>query len=189
VEYAVNRLSTALMLPFLNEGPLLAIGNKKVLSALVVDLRSGDVLHNIVPERGFAGEPDDVAGANTWMRALFEIAPDQVRRMGRRTGSPRPEKPVRHPRPRKDFVITSSMGWTESDDLHTLYLLRHRPGIESISVKGRAGQLPAALRCARYLLLRSLSRRVRSDGQDIQAVVSLAINAASHAAGRPSRWR
>lgn len=130
-------IDVALMLPFLQEGPLLAIGNKKVLSALVLDLRSGDVLHNIVPERGFAGEPDDVAGANTWMRALFDIAPDQVRRIARRTGSPRPEKPVRHPRPRKGFVITSSMGWTESDDFHTLYLLRHRPGIESVSVDNK----------------------------------------------------
>jgi hypothetical protein len=112
-------------------------GNKKLLSALVLDLRTGDVSQNIVPERGFAGEPDDVAGANTWMHALFEITPDRVRRTAWRSGGPRPEKPVRHPRPRKGFVITSPMGWGESDNMHTMCLYRHRPGIESICVDNK----------------------------------------------------
>lgn len=113
------------------------VGNKKVLSALVVDLRSGDVLQNIVPERGFAGEPDEVAGANTWMSALFDIAPDRARHKTIGNGSPRPERLVRHPRPRKGFVITSPLGWGESDDFHTLCLFRHKPGIESICVDNK----------------------------------------------------
>jgi hypothetical protein len=133
---SVAVITAALLLT--TEWPLIPAGNKKVLSALVVDLRSGEVLQNIVPERGFAGEPDDVAGANTWMRALFEILPDQARRNLRSSGNPRPEKPVRHPRPRKGFVVTTPMGWRESDDFHALYLHRHRPGIESIRVDNKA---------------------------------------------------
>jgi len=120
------------------EWQLIPAGNKKVLSALVVDLRSGDVLQTIVPERGFAGEPDEVAGANTWMRALFDIAPDQVGSNVRRSGNPRPERPVRHPRPRKGFVITSPLGWTEDDNFHTMCLYRHRIGIESVCVNNQA---------------------------------------------------
>jgi hypothetical protein len=112
-------------------------GNKKLLSAVVVDLRTGDVLQNIVPERGFAGEPDDVAGANTWMRALFDITPDRVRRTAWLSASPRPERPVRHPRPRKGFVVTAPIGWGESDNFHTMCLYRHRPGIESICVDNK----------------------------------------------------
>ena len=130
-------VAAALLLLSTTEWSLVPAGNKKVLSAVVVDLRSGDVLQNVVPERGFAGEPDDVAGANTWMHALFDIAPDRVRRTAWRSGSPRPEKPVRHPRPRKGFVITSPMGWGESDKLHTMCLYRHRPGIESICVDNK----------------------------------------------------
>ena len=128
----------ALMVPFLTTEPLLRIGNKKVLSAIVVDLRSGDLLVNIVPERGFAGEADDVAGANTWMRALFDIAPDRVRGVTMHVRKSRPERPVRHPRPRKGFIVTSPLGWVESDTLHTMCLYRHRAGIENICVDNMA---------------------------------------------------
>ena len=55
---------------------LVGAGNRKELSAIVVDLRSGDVLSAYLPERGFAGEADEVAGANTWVRALFDVIPE-----------------------------------------------------------------------------------------------------------------
>jgi hypothetical protein len=110
-------------------------GNRRVLSAMVVDLRSGDVLQNILPDRGFAGEPDTVAGANTWMRALFDIVPDRVRREPWR-GSPRTEKPLRHPRPRQGFEVTLPTGWLEGGFGNSAQqcFRRHSYGLENLCV-------------------------------------------------------
>jgi len=104
-------------------------GFKRILSALIVDLRSGDVLQIYFPERGFDGEPYEVAGANTWMHALFGVVPQPVPRVVRRPGNPSLEKPLRHPRPRERYVIVLPRGWNGGD-----WYSRHRDGFESIRV-------------------------------------------------------
>jgi hypothetical protein len=107
----------------------------KVLSALVVDLRSGDLLWYCVPVRGLAGEPDDVAGANTWMHALFGAIPDRFARETKRAGNPPQEKLVHHPRPRNGFSFALPARWNGMDDHNDMECYaRHRPGMESICV-------------------------------------------------------
>ena len=71
--------------------------NSRMFSAMVIDLRSGDVLAIYSPVRGLAGEVQDVAGANTWMRALFDDIPARVRSEPPRDQPP-PRKHERHAR-------------------------------------------------------------------------------------------
>jgi hypothetical protein len=107
----------------------------KVLTALVVDLRSGELLWYCVPVRGFAGEPDDVAGANTWMHALFGVIPDRFARRPARADNSPPEKLIQHPRPRNGFSFALPARWYGIDDRNGMECgARHRPGMESICI-------------------------------------------------------
>lgn len=87
--------------------------NSRTISAMVIDLRSGDVVAIYSPVRGLAGEAHDVAGANTWMHALFDDIPGRVRS----------EPPLNQPPPRKyerlvraiaGFAIMPPKGWRTS---------------------------------------------------------------------------
>ena len=104
---------------------LVGAGNRKELSAIVVDLRSGDVLSAYLPERGCAGEADEVVGANTWVRALFDVIPEPPLGELKRDRPPPPEKAVRHPRPRRGFNVMWPAGWNTSDSMHLLCFRRH----------------------------------------------------------------
>jgi len=115
-------------------GFLVSAGNLKELSAVTIDLRSGDVLSVYMPERGFAGETADVAGANTWMRALFEVIPAAPLGELKLNGPPKQRKPTPHPRPRRGFSVVSPEGWRTSDSMHLLCFQRHGAALESICI-------------------------------------------------------
>jgi hypothetical protein len=51
-------------------------GAERNMSAVVFDLRTGDIIDMFGVVRGLAGEPYDVPGANTWMHALFDPFPE-----------------------------------------------------------------------------------------------------------------
>ena len=118
----------------LGDWPAVPGGNQKAISALVVELRSGDVLQAFMPERGLAGEATDIAGSNTWMRALFDLVPQPVRGELKRNRPPASGKQVRHPRPRRGFVVVRPAGWMTADSAHLLCFRRHSAALESICV-------------------------------------------------------
>ena len=84
--------------------------NSRMFSAMVIDMRSGDVLAIYSPVRGLAGEVQDVAGANTWMRTLFDDIPARVRSEPPRDQPP-PRKHERHARSIAGFAIMPPKGW------------------------------------------------------------------------------
>ena len=85
----------------------------RTFSAMVVDLRSGDVIGVYSPVRGLEGEAHDIAGANTWVRALFDDIPGRVRSEPP-ANQPPPRKYERHVRSLMGFAIMPPKGWRVS---------------------------------------------------------------------------
>lgn len=104
----------------------------RIISAMVVDLRSGDVVAIYSPVRGLEGEAHDVAGANTWMHALFDDVPDHVRSKPPRDQPP-PRKYERHVRSIAGYAIMPPKGWRETID-DTSCFRRHDWLLERICV-------------------------------------------------------
>ncbi|HEV7607294.1 MAG TPA: hypothetical protein VGO61_08150 [Steroidobacteraceae bacterium] len=122
----------------LGNGFLVGGGNQKELSAVVLNLRSGKVLMVYLPERGFAGEADDVAGANTWMHALFDIIPPPPRAELKTYRVRAPEKPVPHPRPRRGFTVLSPGGWFDSESAHLMCFSLRMAALERICIDDKS---------------------------------------------------
>jgi len=87
--------------------------NLRTFSAMVIDLRNGEVIAVYSPVRGLEGEAHDVAGANTWMRALFDDIPGRVRSEPP-YNQPPPRKYERHVRAMAGFAIMPPRGWRSS---------------------------------------------------------------------------
>ena len=106
--------------------------NLRMFSAIVVDLRSGDVIAVYSPVRGLEGEPQDVAGANTWVRALFDDIPGRVRSEPP-VNQPPARKHERHVRSLAGFAIMPPKGWRVSIEGASCFR-RHDGLLEKISV-------------------------------------------------------
>lgn len=106
--------------------------NLRTFSAMVVDLRSGDVIGVYSPVRGLEGEAHDIAGANTWVRALFDDIPARVRSEPP-ANQPPPRKYERHVRSLVGFAIMPPKGWRVSIEGASCFR-RHDGFLEQICV-------------------------------------------------------
>lgn len=109
-------------------------GSERNMSAVVFDLRTGDIIDMFGVPRGLAGEPYEVPGANTWMHAIFDQFPS----------SPIDPPQKKAPKPRKQEQYDSHIGfsvmppqdWRVMASLlkgpATIY--RHGAGLERIRV-------------------------------------------------------
>jgi hypothetical protein len=110
-----------------------AMSNMRYMSALLVDLRSGDVLAIYSPVRSLDGEAHDVGVANGWVHALFAEFPERVRSKPP-FNQPSARKYERHVRGVIGFAIMPPKGWRPFHFGGSSHFRRHYPELERISI-------------------------------------------------------